>query len=103
LRWVGVSKSFGAGDRVLSNLTAEVPLTGLTFVIGRSGSGKSVLCRLASGLLRPDAGSVFLLGQEVSRLPERVLVRLRRQVPYLVQNPALLDWLTVRENVALGR
>jgi len=91
------------GTPVLQGFTAEVPLDRITFVVGRSGSGKSVLCRLAVGLLRPEAGEVELLGQRVDALPERSLVALRAQVPYVVQGPALLDWLSVRRNVALAR
>lgn len=101
LRFSGVSKAFGQ-YRVLDDFSLEIPLDGVTFVVGRSGIGKSVLCRLAVGLLRPDRGAVELLGEEVSRLPERELTRLRRRAPYLVQGPALLDWLTVEENVALA-
>lgn len=103
LRFEGVTKRFDAhGPPVLEGLTAEVPLQGLTFVVGKSGSGKSVLCRLAVGLLKPDRGSVTLLDAQVDALPERALRPLRAQVPYLVQGPALLDWLTVLDNVMLA-
>ncbi|HLL53347.1 MAG TPA: ATP-binding cassette domain-containing protein [Myxococcaceae bacterium] len=103
LRFGAVEKAFGASGKVLRGVEAEIPLSGLTFVVGQSGQGKSVLCRLAVGLLRPDAGEVFLLGQPVHRLSGHALQRLRAQAPYLVQGPALLDWLTVGENVALAR
>jgi phospholipid/cholesterol/gamma-HCH transport system ATP-binding protein len=95
-----VSRRFGAVP-VLAGLSVELPLEGITFVVGKSGSGKSVLCRLAVGLLKPDAGTVTLLGQRIDTLPERRLARVRAQVPYLVQGPALLDWLTLEDNVAL--
>lgn len=95
-----VTRRFGAVP-VLTHLSVEIPLDGITFVVGKSGSGKSVLCRLAVGLLKPDAGTVTLLGQRVDTLPERKLAHLRAQVPYLVQGPALLDWLTLEDNVAL--
>ncbi|MBX7116323.1 MAG: ATP-binding cassette domain-containing protein [Myxococcaceae bacterium] len=98
----GVRKRFGQGPWVIDGLSAEIPLEGLTFVVGRSGEGKSVLCRLAVGLLKPDAGEVSLLGQPVHQMPEGALSLLRAQTPYLVQGPALLDWLTLEENVALG-
>ena len=98
----GVVKGFGDGPRVLDGLSARVPLDGITFVVGRSGSGKSVLCRLAVGLLKPDAGAVTLLGERIDTLPERELARVRTRVPYLVQGPALLDWLTLEDNVALA-
>ena len=97
----GIVKRFGAAT-ILDGLTVELPLTGITFIVGKSGSGKSVLCRLAVGLLKPDAGEVFLFGERVDTLPERKLQQLRAKAPYLVQGPALLDWLTLFDNVALA-
>jgi phospholipid/cholesterol/gamma-HCH transport system ATP-binding protein len=102
LQLQAVSKSFVPGVPVLTELSVEIPLEGVTYVVGQSGSGKSVLCRLAVGLLKADGGKITLLGQPVQALPERDLLKLRRQIPYLVQGPALLDWLTVEENVALA-
>jgi len=96
-----VEMSFGEA-RVLCGLSAEIPLAGLTFVVGRSGGGKSVLCKLAVGLLRPDAGRVELDGANVPALGRSALQALRRRFPYVVQGPALLDWLTAAENVALA-
>lgn len=95
-------KAFGARV-VLEGLSARIPTDRVTFVVGRSGQGKSVLCRLAVGLLEPDRGEIQLWEELVTRLPERQLQRLRRRAPYLVQGPALLDWRTVRANVALAR
>lgn len=97
----GIVKRFGEVT-VLDGLSVTIPLEGLTFVVGRSGSGKSVLCRLAVGLLKPDGGTVTLLGERIDTLPERRLVDVRAKVPYLVQGPALLDWLTLEANVALA-
>jgi phospholipid/cholesterol/gamma-HCH transport system ATP-binding protein len=57
---------------------------------------------MAVGLLKPDAGAVALLGEPVHALPERALVKLRAKVPYIVQGPALLDWLTLLDNVKLA-
>jgi len=95
-----VHKAFGRP--VLTGLSGTVSTREVTFVAGASGSGKSVLCRLAAGLLRPDAGEVELFGESVHHLPERALRALRRRAPYLVQGPALLDWRTLRENAALA-
>jgi phospholipid/cholesterol/gamma-HCH transport system ATP-binding protein len=97
-----VTKAFDGGPPVLDGLTATLPTQGVTFVVGPSGSGKSVLCRICVGLLKPDQGEVELWGEPVHALPERSLAKLRRRAPYLVQGPALLDWLTVEENVALA-
>lgn len=101
LRLSNITKRFGAAT-ILEGLSVEIPLTGITFIVGASGSGKSVLCRLAVGLLKPDAGEVFLFEQRVDTLPERKLQPLRARAPYLVQGPALLDWLTLKDNVALA-
>lgn len=101
LELIGVTRSFGDAT-VLRRLDASIPLEGMIFVVGASGSGKSVLCRLAVGLLKPDQGEVRLLGERVDTLPERRLQALRAKVPYLVQGPALLDWLTLEDNVALA-
>lgn len=101
LTLTNVVKRFGEVT-VLEGLSVSIPLEGLTFIVGKSGSGKSVLCRLGVGLLKPDAGTVELLGQRVDQLPERRLVELRAKIPYLVQGPALLDWLTLEANVALA-
>lgn len=97
-----IVKGFDAGPAVLDGLSVTVPLDGITFVVGKSGSGKSVLCRLAVGLLKPDAGEVQLLGERVDTMPERDLAQLRKRAPYLVQGPALLDWLDLLDNVALA-
>jgi phospholipid/cholesterol/gamma-HCH transport system ATP-binding protein len=97
----GITKRFGTAT-ILEGLSVEIPLTGITFIVGASGSGKSVLCRLAVGLLKPDAGEVFLFGERVDTMPERKLQLLRARAPYLVQGPALLDWLSLFDNVALA-
>ncbi len=102
LVFTGIVKGFTEGVRVLDGLSATVPLKGLCFVVGKSGSGKSVLCRLAVGLLKPDAGTVELEDERIDTLPERRLQRVRARVPYLVQGPALLDWLCLEDNVALA-
>ncbi|HEX8818545.1 MAG TPA: ATP-binding cassette domain-containing protein [Archangium sp.] len=102
LRFSEVSVTFESGRRVLAGLSAELSTRELTFVAGASGAGKSVLCRLAVGLLRPEAGRVELLGERVDTQPERTLRKLRQRAPYLVQGPALLDWRTLRENVAMA-
>ena len=102
LRFGDVHVAFESGRRVLTGLSAELSTRELTFVAGASGAGKSVLCRLAVGLVRPQAGEVELFGERVDALPERALRPLRRRAPYLVQGPALLDWRTLRENVALA-
>jgi len=100
IRLSRVEKSFG-GRRVLAGVDLTVPREGVTAVVGRSGAGKSVLARICVGLLRADAGEVQVAGESIGRWPEHRLNELRRRVPYVVQGSALLDWLTLIENVAV--
>ena len=69
-------------------------------VFGVAGSGKSVMLKLALGLLKPDAGTITVLGQEVSSMAEQDLFELRRKIGMVFQESALFDSLTVEENVA---
>jgi len=69
-------------------------------LFGVAGSGKSVLLKLALGLLKPDAGAIIVLGKEVSSMPEQELFELRRKIGMVFQESALFDSLTVEENVA---
>jgi len=73
----------------------------ITVVLGGSGAGKSTMLRLIGGLDRPDSGGVRVAGDEVSRLPERHLFRVRSRIGMLFQGGALLDSMTVFDNVAL--
>jgi phospholipid/cholesterol/gamma-HCH transport system ATP-binding protein len=69
-------------------------------VFGVAGSGKSTMMKLAIGLLKPDSGRIFVLGEEVTRMSERELFDLRRRVGIVFQESALFDSLKVYENVA---
>jgi phospholipid/cholesterol/gamma-HCH transport system ATP-binding protein len=73
----------------------------ITVVLGGSGAGKSTMLRLIGGLERPDAGSVRVAGEEVGLLPERQLFRVRERIGMLFQGGALLDSMTIFDNVAL--
>jgi phospholipid/cholesterol/gamma-HCH transport system ATP-binding protein len=101
LRLRQVTKRFG-NQLVLDTLEIELPFSGVTFVMGPSGAGKSVLAQISVGLLRPDEGAVELDGARIEKLPERALRFVRSQIGYVAQGPSLLDWLSLRENVALG-
>ncbi|MEO6850133.1 MAG: ATP-binding cassette domain-containing protein, partial [Mucilaginibacter sp.] len=68
-------------------------------VLGRSGSGKSVLIKVISGLLKPDKGDVMVLGKEVNKIPEKELQELRIRIGFSFQNSALYDSMTVRKNL----
>jgi phospholipid/cholesterol/gamma-HCH transport system ATP-binding protein len=94
-------KSFGA-KTVLTGVSLEVRRGETIVVLGGSGTGKSVLLKHINGLLRPDSGTVQVLGYPVSELAEGALVDLRRRVSYIFQNSALFDSLSVGENVAFA-
>lgn len=93
-----LSKGFG-GVPVLRGVDLDVPDGGVTCVIGRSGSGKSVLLRHVIGLLRPDAGRVIVDGAPLDELTYPELRRVRRKFGVLFQGGALFDSMTARENV----
>lgn len=93
-----VSKSFG--DRqILRNVDLKLFEGENLVVLGRSGTGKSVLIKLISGLLKPDSGIINVLGETVNDLNERDLMNLRLKIGFSFQNSALYDSMTVRENL----
>jgi len=94
-----VSKSFGK-QRVLDDVDLKVERGKCTVIIGRSGTGKSVLLKHIVGLLRPDRGEVYFDGTRIDTLNERALVPIRRQIGFVFQLNALFDSMTVRDNVA---
>jgi phospholipid/cholesterol/gamma-HCH transport system ATP-binding protein len=69
-------------------------------IFGVAGSGKSTILKLALGLLKPDDGHIYVLGEDVTQMPEDALFDLRRKIGMVFQESALFDSLTVRENVA---
>ncbi len=96
-------------DNVSIAFEENVVLDGISFqlangetkaLFGVAGSGKSTILKLALGLMKPDAGRIFLLGEEVTCLSEQALFDLRRRVGIVFQESALFDSLKVRENVA---
>ena len=96
----GVWKKLGTRE-ILRGLDLVVP-DGLNYVLmGRSGTGKSVTLKHVIGILKPDRGSVKVDDVEVTALRRRELADLRRKMGYLFQNGALINWLTVEQNVAL--
>ena len=99
IRLRGVSKSFGE-QKVLDRVDLEVGHGETMTVLGRSGTGKSVLLKLIIGLQRPDNGEIEIDGEEITTLPLGELNRVRKDVGFLFQHSALYDSLTVEENVA---
>jgi len=93
-----LKKSFG-DIIVLNGVDLEVFKGENVVVLGRSGTGKSVLIKVIAGLLKPDSGEVNVLGKEVDKLTEKGLHDLRSKIGFSFQNSALYDSMTVRENL----
>jgi phospholipid/cholesterol/gamma-HCH transport system ATP-binding protein len=94
-----VHKSFGP-EHVLDGINLTVTRGETLTVLGRSGTGKSVLLKLIIGLENPDAGSISIQGQEIAGLGLNDMNRLRIKMGFLFQHAALYDSLTVEQNVA---
>jgi phospholipid/cholesterol/gamma-HCH transport system ATP-binding protein len=93
--------SMAFGDRqVFTDLSCAFPAGAVSVVLGGSGCGKSTLLRLIAGLIRPQRGRVLVGDEDVTQLSERALFRVRRKLGMLFQGGALLDSMTVFENVA---
>jgi phospholipid/cholesterol/gamma-HCH transport system ATP-binding protein len=88
------------GPPVLNDVSFRVAPGETRILLGPAGVGKSVLLKLANGLLRPDAGSIRLFGQEIANMPEEQLFPMRTRIGMVFQEGALFDSLIVRDNVA---
>jgi phospholipid/cholesterol/gamma-HCH transport system ATP-binding protein len=95
-----VSKAFGP-KQVLRGVSFEVQPGQALCILGRSGTGKSVTLKLLMSLLKPDRGSIWVDGDEITQLNEKGLSRVRRKMGFLFQDAALFDSLTLYENLAL--
>lgn len=93
-----LNKSFGS-NHVLRDFNLQLKRGESIAVIGKSGSGKSVLIKCIIGLIYPEKGSINVLGQEVTKLNHKDLDVLRVKVAFLFQSNALYDSMTVRENL----
>jgi phospholipid/cholesterol/gamma-HCH transport system ATP-binding protein len=85
---------------VLDNISFRLPHGETKAIFGVAGSGKSTILKLALGLIKPDSGRIYVLGEEVTEMTEEALFDLRRQIGMVFQESALFDSRTVRENVA---
>ena len=96
-----LKKSFGS-QLILDQVDLRIESGESAVIIGRSGGGKSVLLKHLIGLLQPDAGEVLVDGENITRMTERQLLRVRRKFGMVFQGAALFDSMTVAENVAFG-
>ena len=94
----GLSNSFG-NLNVLSNIDLTLQKGEHIAVLGKSGSGKSVLIKIIAGLLLPDSGTVLTLGKNIATITEKEKRNLRLKIGFSFQNSALYDSMTVRENI----
>lgn len=100
IEFKNISKAFGS-KVVLRDVSLTVPTGQVLFIIGTSGAGKSVLVKQLIGLLRPDAGRIFLDGEDITDLSERELYPVRKRCAMVFQHSTLFDSMTLAENVAL--
>ncbi|NQZ01332.1 MAG: ATP-binding cassette domain-containing protein [Bdellovibrionales bacterium] len=95
-----LKKSFDGGkDFVLKGIDLSIPRGKITVIIGFSGTGKSVLLKHILGLIQPTSGSIKVLGQELSRMSDKDLIRFRTNLGVLFQYAALFDDMSAIENV----
>jgi phospholipid/cholesterol/gamma-HCH transport system ATP-binding protein len=93
-----LQKSFGKQE-ILKDISLQLGLGENLVVLGKSGSGKSVLIKCLVGLLRPDNGSITILDQDVASLQRKELNQLRQKIGFLFQGGALYDSMTVKQNI----
>jgi phospholipid/cholesterol/gamma-HCH transport system ATP-binding protein len=87
-------------NEILRGISFNLRKAETKILLGIAGSGKSTILKLALGLLKPDSGTIEVLGEEVSHMPEQQLFALRRRVGMVFQESALFDSLTVEDNVS---
>lgn len=97
----GITKAFSKRT-VLDGVDLDVQKGETLVVIGRSGTGKSVLLKIVAGLMKPDAGTVSILGHRLDQVDRVTLMSLRLRMGYVFQSAALFDSMTITQNVGLG-
>ena len=85
---------------VLEGISFQLPRGETKILLGAAGTGKTLILKLALGLIKPDAGRITVLGEEVTQMREQELFELRRSIGMVFQESALFDSMTVEENVA---
>lgn len=93
-----LNKSFG-NQKVLNNISLNLFKEENLVVLGKSGVGKSVLIKCIVNLLRPDSGTINVLGENINRADRKTLAKLRKQIGFLFQGGALYDSMTVKQNL----
>jgi phospholipid/cholesterol/gamma-HCH transport system ATP-binding protein len=101
IRFENVVKKFGART-ILKGISFEIKEGEILFILGTSGTGKSVLLKNIVGLMKPEEGQIFIGKEEVSKYSELQFSSIRKKCGMVFQHPALFDSLTIFENVAFG-
>lgn len=101
IEFKGLVKRFGTRT-ILNGLSLQIREGEIVFILGTSGTGKSVLLKNIVGLLTPDEGEIWIENEEVSQFSEEQYLPIRKKCGMVFQHPALFDSLTVFENVAFG-
>lgn len=101
IKIINVTKKFGK-KVALNNINLEIADGETLAIIGGSGSGKSTLLRLMIGLIQPTSGEIWIGNEEISRLSEKEMMRVRLRMGMVFQYSALFDSMTVGDNVAFG-
>ena len=99
----GLTKAYRLGQPVLKGIDLVVPGTGLTAIIGPSGTGKSTLIRCINRLVQPTSGEILFRGEDLARLSGPALRRARRRIGMVFQEYNLVERLSVMENLLCGR
>ena len=94
-----VHLGFEEGE-VLRGISFDVGRGETKVLLGESGSGKTLIMKLAAGLMRPDAGRMWVMGHDIGEMPEKELLDFRRHIGFVFQEGALFDSMTVADNVA---
>jgi phospholipid/cholesterol/gamma-HCH transport system ATP-binding protein len=98
---VNLTKKFGSRV-ILSNVNMKIPSGQMTCIVGKSGEGKSILLKQIMGLIKPTSGDILIDGMNIALLDEKKLNDFFKKCGYVFQFAALLDSLTIFENVALS-
>lgn len=99
----GLHKEYRSGQPVLRGIDLTFPGSGLTAIIGPSGTGKSTLIRCVNRLVQPTSGEILFRGQDLAKLSGRALRNARRRIGMVFQEYNLVERLTVMENLLCGR
>src|SRR6266567_790788 len=99
VRFDHVWKSIGP-RRILDDVSFEIPQGTAFSILGRRGTGKTIVLKLSIGLLKPDRGRIFINQEEITGLDTSALLRVRKSIGFVFQNSAVFDSISVAENIA---